>query len=703
MADVRLPPGFQLMPAAQQDPRQGVKLPPGFALIEDMAPEDLSVPGVPGDPAYEARQAEFDRRNKASLAAENNWVSSRDPMTRVADTASFIASAPVRAFTRGEYGAGDLLSGIGLSRAGEAVAGSERDFVRANPEIIQKLGAAGEIAAGIPALNTMGRFAPRQGTAGPVSPNTQAAVMRAAEATEDLGAARRLNVDVPGFAFNDGPVASVAKQLSETPLIGAPARRAIETGITGTARAADEVADAYGDVRTPQQIGQVAEQGLTRFRDARPADVLDASARALPDEKISEVVRTPARDTSLKSKQAVLYERAWRQIPEPMREGRAVEGDARVMANPKATRDLLAQITERNLKMVNQAQASRDGKAVAYPVTGGLLGRIVKDIIESPTQTMSLQTLRNMRSEIRRLASGMPDTEKNTLRVSDLERLQGSITQDMVGLLERNAQRAAQAGNTDLANSFMRSIGMFKRADKFTALSMQRLDTVERMFNAPNAEALARNITQAAMTKGRGNLEALRTLRRTLQGDEMSAISSGIIRELGAPVGSARGVTQQANFSVSSFMTRWQNMTPEARSLLFDGPHRDALDDLVRVANRIANVEALANTSRSGTNSLNVGSLLATGGAVLTGAADVMTAGLGAAGSGFAASVLMSRPEYTKWMVKYLQLRARGSVATERQGPAIAEHIRALALMADDDPDLQQVVMDLAGDNERTQ
>lgn len=698
MANPQLPPGFQLMPTVQRHGEP--QIPPGFSLIEDMSPEDLSVPGVPGDPAYEARQAEFERRNKASLASEKNWVSSRDPMTRVADTASFIASAPVRAFTRGEYGAGDLLSGVGLSRAGGAVAGSERDFVRANPDIIQKLGAAGEIAAGIPALNTMGRFAPR-GAQGPVSPNTQAAVMRAAEATEDLGAARRLNVDVPGFAFNDGPVASVAKQLSETPLVGAPARRAIENGITGTARAADDVAGAYGDVRTPQQIGQVAETGLTRFRDARPVDVLDSSARALPDEELSAVVRAPARDTSLKSKQSVLYERAWRQIPEQMREGRAVEGDARVMANPKATRQLLQNITDRNLRMVNQAQAGRDGKQVAYPVTGGLLGRIVRDIIESPTQTMSLQTLRDMRSEIRRLASGMPDTEKNTLRSSDLERLQGAITQDMVGLLERNAQRAAQSGNGELANSFLRSINMFKRADRFTALSMQRLDTVEKMFNAPNAEALARNITQAALTKGRGNLEALRTMRRTLQGDEMSAISSGIIRELGSPVGSARGVSQQANFSVSSFMTRWQNMAPEARNLLFDGPHRAALDDLVRVTNRLANVEALANTSRSGTNSLNVGSLLATGGAVLSGAADVMTAGLGAAGTGFAASVLMSRPEYTRWMVKYVQLRARGSAAMERQGSAIADHIRALAMMADDDPQLEQVVTELAGENER--
>ena len=696
---VRLPPGFTLLD--EQPPRGAmpspVQLPPGFTLMEDMSAEDLGVPAAPGDPAGEARLAEIKRRNDAASAQEKAWLASRSPTQRAGDTAAFIGSMPVRAVTGGNKGVGDILRAFGFEDYAKSYERSEQDFARANPDVIQTLGAVGEVAAGIPALNTMGRVAPPR-TPGrqPVSPNTQSAVMRAAEATEDMGAARRLNVEVPGFAYNEGPVASIPKQLSETPIIGAPARRAIERGITDTARAADEVAGQYGDVRTAQQAGQVAEQGITRFKDARPADILDTTARNLDDAQISEVVRQPARETSLKSKQAALYERAWREIPEDMRAGRAVQGQSRVMASPETTRGVLREIIDRNARMTQQSGAGAAG--VSMPVSGGLLGRMM-EAINNPRWTANLQTLRDMRSEIRRLASGMADTEKNTLRLSDLERLQGAITQDMIGLLARNAERYRAAGDATTARGFERSIRMFQQADRFTALSAQRLETIERMFNAPNAEALSRNITQAALNQGRGNIAALRTLRRILQPEEMSQIASGVIREMGTPVGSARGMTQQAGWSAQSFLTRYQNMSPAARNILFSGPHRQAFDDLVRVNSRIANIEALSNTSRTGTNTLNVGGVLATGGAVASGAIDSITAGMGAAGAGFGAAVLMSRPEYARWMVKYLQLRARAKMATDGQSPRIAEHVRALALMAQQDPDLEPVVRQIASEN----
>lgn len=619
-------------------------------------------------------------------------LAKRGLMERAGDAASFVASVPVRAFTRGQYGAGDVLGAVSPI-AGSAIARSERDFVDANPGLMWTLGAAGEVAAGIPALNTLGRAAPRPGQV--ASPRTHLAAERAANATEDLGAAQRLNVHVPGFAFNEGPVASVAKQLSETPIIGTPVRRAMEGAIVDTARAADNVAGRYGDIRTPQQTGAAVEQGLTRFRDARPADVLDTAARNLPDADIRAVASAPARDTSLRSKQAVLYERAWRQIPEEMRGGAAVQGHTRVMAAPAATRAVLNDIMTRNQRMTVAGSVPEND---LMPVRGGLLGSML-EAINNPRWTANLQTLRDMRSELRRLASGMSDTERNVLRHSDIERLQVGLTQDMIALLQRNADGYRRAGNVGLAQQFERSIHQFRQADRYTALSMQRLEGIERLFNAPNAEALARNITQAALNQGRGNIDALRTLRRTLRQDEMSALASGLIRELGVPVGSARGIAQEANFSVQSFLTRWRNMSPEARDILFDGPHRAALDDLVRVASRLANVEALANTSRTGTNSLNLGGLLATGGAIATGAVDTVTAGLGMAGSGLAASILMSRPEYARWMTAYLRMRASQRRKTDGQSPRIAEHVRGLLAMAANDDALRPVAEAIAREN----
>lgn len=700
----RLPPGFALinpdtMPPASPPVSGGgpAALPQGFRLISDMPAEDLMIPGVAGDPAYEARQAEMRRRNTEAQTLERNWRESRDPMTRAADTAAFVASVPVRAVTAGNRGVGDILRALGMESAAAGFEQREQDFVRANPDVVQTLGAIGEVSAGIPALNTMGRVAPRTPNR-PVSPNTEIAVRRAAEATEDMGAAQRLGVDLPGIAFNEGPVASVGKQLSETPMIGTPVKRSIEAGVRGTASAAENVASRYGDATTAQQAGQIVEEGINRFRDARPMDIIDESARTLSDVHVSEIAAAPARMSSLKTKQAVLYERAWRNIPEEMRQGRSVEGNARVMQSPATTRGVLNDIVQRNARMTQQTGRNAVEGGALMPVQGGLLGRML-DAVNNPRWTASLQTLRDMRSELRRLASGMADTEKNVLRHSDLERLQGAITQDMVALLQRNADAARQAGDMQRATGFDRAIRQFQQADRFTALSMQRLESIERMFNAPNAEALYRNIAGAALNKGRGNLEALRTLRRTLRPEEMDQLASGIIRELGSPVGSARGVAQEMNFSVQSFTTRWQNMSPEARATLFTGPHRAALDDLARVSNRLANVEALANTSRSGTNAINLGGTMAAIGAVASGAVDTMTAGLATAGGGYALSTLLSRPEYTRWLVGYLRVRARMRSATDGRVPEYAELVRRLGVMAGQDPDLEPIYEELSRGN----
>ena len=618
-----------------------------------------------------------------------NWQQSRGFIERAGDAASFAASVPIRALTRGQYGAGDVIGFVSPS-AGSSVSAAETDFTRANPDLMWTLGAVGEVSGGI---------APVAGSPARASRTMRAQEIRSrvGDMTDDMAAANRVGVEMPGFSYTEGPVSSVAKQLSETPIIGAPARRAIERTTGDVARAAEETAARYGDARTAQQVGTTLEQGLTRFRDARPADVLDDAARNLSDGQISATVRAPARDTSLKAKQAVLYERAWRHIPEEMRAGRSVEGAPRVMGQPRETRAVLQTILDRNNRMTVQSGQQPAGNNM--PVTGGLLGRML-EAINNPRWTANLQTLRDMRSEIRRLASGIPDTERNTLRLSDLERLQGALTQDLIALLQNNASNYRAAGNIELANRFERSIRQFRQADRFTRLSAERLETVERMYRAPNAEALARTVMQSALNGGRGNNELLRTTRRILRPEEFSQVVSGVLREMGVPVGSARGIPQAANFSVQSFLTRWRNMSPEARGLLLDGPHRAAVDDLVRVVNRIANVEALANVSRSGTNTLNVGGLLAGGGAVAVGAVDTITAGLGSAAAGAGTAYLLSRPQYARWLARYLEAKAGAMERANRRPIPMRELVRQLGAFAAGDPVLQDVYQAVLG-NER--
>lgn len=620
---------------------------------------------------------EFDVRAQNSIWRK--WAENRSLKDRALDAAAFAGSFPVRALTQGHYGLGDVV-GLVSPSGGRAISGAERDFARENPNFMWGLGAIGEVSAGLTGV------APTSPAA--VTSRAGLARARATSAANDAAAAERLGTQVPGFAYNEGPVASIPKQLSETPLIGSPARRAMEGAIDDAASAAEGVASRFGDARTPEQVGRTAQDALNRFKDGRPADILDDAARNLSDGQISDAVRAPARDTSLKSKQAVLYERAWRHIPEMMREGRSVKGGPRVMGGMASTREVLRGIIDRNTRMAG-ARAGEDAGRM-LPVTGGLLGRVLSGI-DDGRMTYALQTMRDIRSEIRRLASGMGDTEKNVLKHSDLERLQSAITQDMTRLLQNNADAYRAAGDLKTAASFERSIRLFRQADRFTRLSAQRLETVEQLFNASSAESLSRSIVAAATNKGRGNLQMLRTLRRVLRPEEMSQIASGIIRDLGAPVGSARGMTQDLGFSVQSFITRWENMSPEARSLLFGGPHRAAVDDLVRVANRLANIEALVNTSRSGTNTLNVGTVLTAAGAVATGAIDTLTAGLGSAMGGFGTAYMMSRPAYARWMVRYLDAKATNLERAASRPIPMREIVRQLAAYAKQDPNLTPI------------
>jgi hypothetical protein len=521
------------------------------------------------------------------------------------------------------------------------------------------------------------------------------AAERAAEMGQDAQAFRDLGVRPFGPAFSQGPVASVAKQLSETPIIGAPVRNALEESIVDTRNVLQGIAERYGTSATADEAGRVAQAGLERYKDARPTEIVERAATGYTPEQISEIIATPARETSLKTKQAALYERAWNYIPEPMRQGRAVAGQPRVVGDMPNARAVLEEIQARNARMlVGGAEGANAGRAAPI-ASGGMLGGMV-DAIMNPRWRASLQTMRDIRSDFRRLASGMADTEKNTLRLSDVERVQSAVTRDMIGLLERNQAAYAAAGDARTARDMGRAITSFRRADQFTRLSMERMETIEKLFNANNATELYRNIANSALGGTKGDVNKLRVLNRTLQRPEMDEIAAYTLRQMGQPVPSARGIVQEAGFSPSSFMTRLNAMEPEARNLIFGHGHTEALNNLGRVVNRIANVEALANTSRSGTNALNLGAMLTGGGMLATGA---WQQALGVAATGLAASVLFSRPAYVRWATGYANMRARALQVPSQNRAALTAHVAKLAEMAKHDPALLPVYRAIASEN----
>lgn len=624
-------------------------------------------------------------------AATKAFQDSRGLAERAGDAATFFASMPVRLATQGKAGIGDAVGAI-APETGESLSRAERDFVKANEPYLEAIGDAGEATAGIVPLRTMGSVGPaRLPTARSTSDLADdAAKARSFNAPSDskLAARRQLRQDFEasdikpfGPAFSDG-MQGYAKNVGEQPFVGSPIKNAARNTFAKVKDRRDDIARRLGPGETLEDAGLTADDALRRFKDARPQEIVDDGVGNLSDARLSEIIRRPTASTSLKTKQSALYERAARYIPEELRNGGVVPGTKfRMMGGPRRTREVLSEIVARNKRMTNQS-----GKGAAFdgfPVAGGQL-RLMLDAIANKKWTGNLQTLRNMRSEIRRLASGVADTERNTLKASDLQRLQSALTQDMVSLLESASTKATGP----LAQNFERAIKSYRQADRYTRGAMERMERIERLFNADTPEKLARAIERATMSKGRGDLQTLRILRKTLRPEELDDVAASVLRSMGTPTGSAaRGITGDLGFSVNTFLTNWQNMTPEARALVFRS-QRDPkafadLERLMRVVQSLGDYEAMANTSKTAVSQMSAAIV---GGAGIGAFAMPVTTFMTLLGARGLSNFLVS-PQYVRWMTRAADLerlsRRRMTPRLQRQ---MNEHWASLRPMLNDDP-----------------
>ena len=285
---VNLPPGFQLIP-----PQPEVRIPPGFTLLppQDDAARDLALLGaesvegpdgalskmtLPGSP-QEAAQKRLKELyvDAPARKEEEQFAAARTPVKRLNDTLAFVQSLPIRMATHGKYGAGDVAGAFGFDKAKAEHLQSEQDFARANAGPLWYLGAAGEVAMGVPMFSTMGRAATAATHLGSRNPiKAHLAETRAANAVDDLAAHERLKVEPFGPAFHESPGASVGKQITETPPGGFGLRSRLEMSLRGTARAAQETAERYGTTATAEGAGRVMQEGLERFKEARPGTIV---------------------------------------------------------------------------------------------------------------------------------------------------------------------------------------------------------------------------------------------------------------------------------------------------------------------------------------------------------------------------------------------------------------------------------------------
>lgn len=626
---------------------------------------------------------------------------------------------------------------VGLDIASGATGGVAEQAAKEagyGPAVQTTAGMVGSLIPGVGA-------ALRAGASGPVGTPTgrNIAQARANQTAEDIAAFEAQNVRQFGPAYNQGPIASIGKQLTETPLIGAPLRNNLDETYHDAAAAVARAAENISATATPESAGAALQGGLARFRNSGlrdleanvvesaglPSsvqgpvrDVMSTGAQAqaaqaapirqaigadttqttrgvmvptartrdqtltrrtsaadLTDDQLQQLVRMPATDTSAATRAEALYERAWRMVPDMLR------------SNGTANPNLVSPVNTR----IALQQADNQ---VANQIAGqGSIGGEVAARLRDPRAGISLEDLRAIRTEIGRAMSNWTPTAQNTLDKTQLRQLYGATSRDIEIALETLANRAA-IGTTrsnnmpnyvtpEVAREAAGALRAFRTADRYFRATQESLDRFSQVLNAQSPEMAARRVVQAATAGDKGNIRLVRSAMAGLRPEERAEVGAMVVRQLGTPNASARGIVQESGFSPSSFVTRYQAMGDEARNLLFTPDHQQAINQLFRIANRLANVEALANTSRTGTNTMNMGGAIAGAGAMMTG--DVLTP-LAIGTSGAATSILMSSPAYTRWMARYIELRAAVRAGRDNAISPMLRHIAGLGDSAQANP-----------------
>lgn len=577
---------------------------------------------------------------------------------------------------------------------------------------------------------------------------------RANEAARDVEAFDELGVRTFGPAFNQGPVASVGKQITETPILGAPLKNNFDETMQDSANAARRIADDISGSAMPETAGRSVQRGLERYgregvraidedrltalgvnpiapvpaqnimsnearnrmvqaetirnterqtaynqaitNGATPDEATRIAAREVPalaqgthnavlarrgaedfsDAELSRLISAPSVDTSFRAKQEALYEQAWRQLPTQMR------------ANSTANPQRVAAVNTR--QAMDQIQGQISNQISGQTTIGGPLAtRLTNDRAH-----FGLPELRAIRTEVGRSMDEYNPTQQS-LSQSQLRSLYGALSRDIEVGVQDLANRALIASRLpptapnyvapEVANQAARALRYFQRADTYTRAGMERMERFNAVLGTDNPQQAARRMIAAATDNTKGNMQMVRAAAGALRPEDRAELASVMVRELGQPVNSARGIVQEVGWSPNSFVTRWNNMSPEARDMFFGPEHREAIDNLFRVANRLSNVEALTNTSRSGTNSMNLAGGAAGVGSMFAGNFAVP---LAIGGSMGVTSILMSRPAYTTWMTKYMNLRAAVRDGSDRTIAPLIRHVSGLERLAHDNPAL---------------
>lgn len=477
-----------------------------------------------------------------------------------------------------------------------------------------------------------------------------------------------------------GMGAKATERLLDVQPGGAEVMNAARTRLTGQMeRAADNVASTFGPETSYRGMGEAAQAGVKNWRGRFDA-LSEKLYNAIP---IKRETRATVDNTRAALRDMTDIFRSNPDMRAMMRNGRfsafldaltpgesaaskqaAVEAaQAKVVQARAALEAVMGQRQLSGLRMPDLPEgeilAARKTLASAEADYASAAQNAAAPVKEGD---LSWEDLKHFRSIIGEQVGEAIITDG--ARKSQLRGLYAALSRDMEATAQAQGPAAFRA---------------FKRANDAFAEGQNKLERVWSSLLGPDGnrapEAAAGFIQRIAKEgKGSADLRQLAELRQTLKPDEWGQVSNGLIRLMGQPANSAG-----REFNPGTFMRVFDDMTPEAKNLLFGGankPLRQNLDEFSQVIGRIAANDSTRNTSKT---AMGLAGLTGFG---LGGIPGV----LGQAVMSYGAAKLWTSPSFVRWATGYSKMLAGAAKnGAAIKGGAFDSQMKALGRVASAD------------------
>jgi hypothetical protein len=272
--------------------------------------------------------------------------------------------------------------------------------------------------------------------------------------------------------------------------------------------------------------------------------------------------------------------------------------------------------------------------------------RVVTDA-KSGFGGVPFDALRSMRTAVGKELD-RPDISGLT-QTPALARLYDALRKDVVAAADQSGDIASRA---------------IRLHDRYVRFNREvNLPALQKIVDQ-DLDVAAANMALSGTKDGIGRLQLL---RRNFKPDEWDTVSASVWQQLGnAKAGVREGAemgTSSYQFSPTTFLTNWNNLSDSAKTVLFSGErYRNiipAMNDMVKVATGARETGKMVNTSNTAGAQMVTSALLGGGGMVGGGAAglDATSALLGGAAalSGLVltsntAAKLLESPRFIRWV-----------------------------------------------------